>query len=167
MGGRPTRTAEPEAVPELLSLRERRLLGHAFDVLYHLTAAGQAARRPPRAAPTPVLTSALAWAEREQLASSVGRWIRRSLAGESPAALGPSRREQQPLRSRIWVCFADRDGTELSPVLVALTWTTVVTVAGYHRTAAPRAVTVGWPSQREARLCVAAAGCRWPAEVLP
>ena len=133
---------------------------------YPLPAARAAAERPQPAAAALQLDAASPWADRLALAATVGAWVRSVLDGAAPSALGPSGRERQTLRSRVWVCFADRDGRRLQPVVVADRWQALLDAVAAHqeqpRVAALAAVTIGWPSEREARACVSAAGCTWP-----
>jgi hypothetical protein len=159
--------SEPEAEPDAFTLRERLLLLAAFGAFYDLLAARRAASGLPAAADREVLSVASPWGAREALAETVGLWVRRVLAGEPPLELGSSGRERQTARSRVWVCFVDRNGAPLRPVAVSRYWTVLLhAVAGEGRIIATQAVTVGWPSEREARACVAAAGCAWPQRLL-
>ncbi len=116
--------------------------------MHHLTAA-------PVAAPAlPVAAAAAPAVEPAQTCGVPGGPVRR---------FG---RERQPLRRSIWVCFRDRDGQALSPVVASRVWVLLLDVAGDGRQESTCALTAWWPSQREAQACVAAAGARWPVALL-
>ena len=132
-------------------------------------AAPAAARGPP---PPPAEAAALAqdapWEAREGLAREAGQWVRRVLDwgfAQTRVIHGPSPRRRQPLRSRIWLCFADFEGEPLQPVVASWTYGSLEPIC-MQVDDLGNSVTMGWPSQREARACVEAAGCVWPAVVL-
>ena len=158
------------AVAELLSRAARWIQRLAAALRDPLLAAAPAAVPPLPAAGGGKLSARSAWSDREALAAAVGAWHCRLLAGGSPAPLGAHGRERQTLRSRVWVCFVDRDGRRLSPVAVSRCWTTLLRAVASDpqrpKEQAAQAVTIGWPTLREAKICVAAARCEWPATLL-
>ena len=108
------------------------------------------------------------WEDRLELARAGGRWVQQVLEQGYSRTLvthGPSPRERQPLRSQIWVCFADSTGAALRPP-VASSRLAVLRSACLDGDHSGSSVWIGWPSKREAVACVEAAGLRWPDVVL-
>jgi hypothetical protein len=156
---------EPASEPEPRTRAQRELLSAVFAIWYHLTAAVSAASALLGGAQPSAEEAGDEWVAREALAAASGRRIRVLLAAGGPST-GTFGREQQLLRSRVWVCFRNRNGVALSPVVVSLHWTSLHAIASHGRIASTAAITIGWPSQREARVCVEAAGCAWPDALL-
>lgn len=104
------------------------------------------------------LPTVLTWAQRDQIAQEVGRFLVRALAG-SPR--GPSGRDQVPLASRIWIVAKTFTGERLNPVRVCRTFTECkgLTKRGSDL---GDSVFVGFASEREARLAVQTAELAWP-----
>ncbi len=137
------------------------LLARAFQGLHTVAAVEGAAEG------DEVFTVNSSWEPREQLAAACGRWIRDRIgAAGDRRELGECPKQRLQLRSRVWLCFVDREGCDLSPVVVALRAGPVDELGGDRGRRAARGLTIGFPSQRETRVCVAAAGSRWPSEVL-
>ena len=65
----------------------------------------------------------------------------------------------------MWVAFADVDGEELSPVVATRVYALILPLIEVDHDFGD-SVHIGWPSEREARACVEAAGCVWPALIL-
>lgn len=109
-------------------------------------------------APQPIVQS---WEQRERIATGVGAFFRRSLAGDHR---GTSGREQLRLASRLWIVVRSIRGEVFSPVRIFRSWARAKELVKVGNSAGD-AIFVGLPSEREARVCIAAAGLEYPAEI--
>lgn len=101
------------------------------------------------------------WAFRESVAREIGEFLRRALNGSHRGKSG--REKLNPLQSRIYVVLRDIEGLVTEhPVRVYTKFSSVKAVC-FRSGSCGDSVFVGLPSQKEARLCVEAAGCSWPA----
>ncbi len=151
---------EHDQEPRPLTSYELNLFRRVFAA-YQLTAVRRTAQRDDG------LTLLSSWEEREQLARTTGLWLRRRLDGGAAAVQGePCPRCRLDGRSRVWVCVVDDAGRQLRPVAVSLTATGLLAAGAHGSRPGALAVVTAWPSQREARECVVAAGLEWPTELL-
>lgn len=104
--------------------------------------------------PQPVLS----WAQRERIAQGIGAFFQRSLAGDHR---GTSGREHLRLASRLWVVVRSIHGEVFSPVRIFRSWARAKEVVKIGSSAGD-SIFVGLPSEREARICVEAAGLLYP-----
>ncbi len=100
----------------------------------------------------------LNWAQREQIAEGVGKFLARALRGDHR---GSSGRDGNPLASRLWIVCRSITGVEYNPVRVFRTWTLAKELVK-RGSSAGDSVFVGLPSQREAKTAVQRAGLHWP-----
>ena len=106
----------------------------------------------------PGSSGSLTWPEREAIAEEIGGWINRCLEGRHR---GLSGREKNHLGSRIYVVVRDYPGSIYSPVKVFKSFTPCKNLCTRNGESG-NAIYVGFPSEREARRAVAAAGLIWP-----
>ena len=99
------------------------------------------------------------WEEREKISREVGAYLVRALAGQHR---GSSGRDKIKLGSRLYIIVRDFVGNvHVSPVRVLYRFSEV-------KQACCRggdwgdSIFVGFPSQREGRVCIASAGFAWP-----
>ena len=78
---------------------------------------------------------------------------------------GPCPRQLQPLRSRVWVAYRDHAGEDLRPVLASKAYSTILAFIAVG-TDLGLSVSLGWPSEREAKICTEEAGCVWPSVLI-
>ena len=123
------------------------------------SASGRSPPFAPAAAPAP--SAALSWAEREDIADQIGRFISRCLQGQHR---GTSGRDLNPLPSRLWLVARDFEGQIYSPIRVFKSWGSCRNLCKRYEDPGD-SVFVGVPSEREARRVVIAAGLDWPAVI--
>ena len=152
--------AEPDREPPPRSAYDLALLRLVFNE-YHLIAVRGAAQAGDG------LSLQSSWEARELLARRTGFWLRHRLDGGAAAVRDEaSPRSHLDGRNRVWVCVVDNEGRQLQPVAVSLTAVGLLAAGARGSTPGARAVVTAWPSQHEARECVAAAGLDWPAVFL-
>ena len=101
------------------------------------------------------------WAEREELAREVGRFLRRSLEGD---CRGGSGRDRIRASSRLYCIVRDIEGRVFDPIRVVGTYTEVKALC--QRNGSFRdSIFVGLPSKRELIECAAAGGFTLPARL--
>ena len=100
----------------------------------------------------------LSWAQRERIARGIGAFLQRSLSGDHR---GTSGREQLRLSSRVWIVVRSIRGEVFSPVRVFRSWSSAKQLVKQGNSAGD-SIFVGLPSEREARVCVEAAGLFYP-----
>ena len=101
------------------------------------------------------------WAEREELAREVGRFLRRSLEGDCG---GGSGRDRIRASSRLYLIVRDIEGRVFDPIRVVGTYTEVKALC--QRNGSFRdSIFVGLPSKRELIECAAAGGFTLPARL--
>jgi hypothetical protein len=118
---------EPCPEPSPLTIHEYYLLARAFAG-FRATLAGPPATRCDEAA-----ADALSWEERDRVAAACGRWVRDRLdaAGAVISAARPKLR--LPLRSRVWLCFADHEGLPCPAGAPTRLWAGPLSVLGRPR----------------------------------
>ena len=109
-------------------------------------------------AAVPVPTTALSWAEREEIAEGIGRFIARCLQGTHR---GSSGRDRNPLPSRFWLVARDFEGQIYTPVRIFRSWGSCKNLCKRFEDTGD-SVFVGVPSEREARRVLQSAGLVWP-----
>ncbi|CAL1144211.1 unnamed protein product [Cladocopium goreaui] len=116
----------------------------------------------PEQAPIPeARIPGLTWVEREEIATEVGRFLRRSLSG---VHRGSSGRDALPLASRFWIVVRDFQGTVYDPVRVFCKWSSARALVKRGASAGD-SVFVGLPSQREVDRAVRAGGFAWAGKI--
>lgn len=116
----------------------------------------------PEQAPIPeARIPGLTWVEREEIATEVGRFLRRSLSG---VHRGSSGRDALPLASRFWIVVRDFQGTVYDPVRVFCKWASARALVKRGASAGD-SVFVGLPSQREVDRAVRAGGFAWAGKI--
>ena len=104
--------------------------------------------------------SGVSWAVRESVARGIGQFIVRALRGERR---GSSGRDKINLSSKYYLVFPDREGREhKAPVRVETSFASLKASCFKAGVADEKAVFVGVPSLREARIVAAEAGCDLP-----
>lgn len=103
----------------------------------------------------------LTWVEREEIATEVGRFLRRSLAGTHR---GSSGRDALPLASRFWIVVRDIQGVVYDPVRVFSRWSSARALVKRGASAGD-SIFVGLPSQREVDRAVRAGGFAWAGKI--
>ena len=98
------------------------------------------------------------WAQRERIAEGIGHFFRRALAGDHR---GTSGREALRLSSRLWIVVRSIRGEVFSPVRIFRNWARAKEVVKIGNSAGD-SIFVGVPSEREARVVVAASGLEYP-----
>ena len=107
----------------------------------------------------PPQEAVLTWAQRERIAEGIGAFFRRSLAGDHR---GTSGREHLRLASRLWIVVRSIRNKVFSPVRIFRSWARAKELVKIGPSAGD-SIFVGVPSEREARVVVAAAGLEYPA----
>ena len=71
-------------------------------------------------------------------------------------------------QNRVFIAFTDSDSSKLDLAVVSLKKRPLEesTNSADTRKGSLHPLIIGWPSQREAKKCVAAAECSWPKEIL-
>lgn len=98
----------------------------------------------------------LSWTTRETIAREIGAYIASALRGRF---FGPSGRDKIPLRSRVWVVARTFDGESLNPPRAFRRWQ-LAELLTKRGDSLGHSVVVGFPSERECRVAVEAAGLR-------
>ena len=101
------------------------------------------------------------WAEREELAREVGRFLRRSLEGD---CRGGSGRDRIRASSRLYLIIRDIEGTVFDPIRVVGTYAEVKGLCQRNGSFGD-SIFVGLPSKRELIECAAAGGFTLPARL--
>ena len=113
------------------------------------------------AAPAESAQSPHNWPEREEVARGIGRFFVRSLEG---GHCGSSGRDRISLPSRLYVIIRNRAGlVTTNPVRVVHRFSEVKVLCSQEGDFGD-SIFCGFPSVREARCAVAAAGFAWPEE---
>lgn len=110
----------------------------------------------PGASSAPTITEA----ERRQIASEAGAFIRRSLDGDHRGGSGRSR---VPLPSTVYILARDIHGVRYNPVKIYYNFSALRPLVKQHGSCQD-SVFIGFPTVWEAKVCVAAAQLSWPDE---
>ena len=99
----------------------------------------------------------LTWARRLEIATEIGKFLRRALGGDHRGASG---RDQIPLSSRFWIVVRDFEGQVYDPAKVFDRWHSVKGLVKKQGDCG-QSVFVGCPSERGVRAVLLGGGFRW------
>ena len=132
----------------------------SYSLVGHVSEAAPPSPAPVRSSCSSVTTEGgLTWSEREDICRGIGQFVTKALGGRFHGASG---RDQINLPSRIWLLFRDYEGVVYSPVRVFRQFAGCRHLVKRGGSDLGTSVFVGLPSEREARVVVASAGCIWP-----
>jgi len=106
----------------------------------------------------------LNWKQREDIADEVGQFIGRSIRGEHRGCSG---RNKLPISSKYWIIARDYSGQIYDPVKVVRSWSSCRVLCKPNNVECGDSVFVGFPSERECRRAVWAAGLTFPQTIEP